>query len=131
MEGKERDMEMEEEEERTEILRDRFRLSAIAIMEAEGAARYSRRLPISVAPFSTSFPLLCSLTRPQNAGRKQGMEISEPVVACIADLAFKFSSEALNFWEIYFDVRVVHDVMSKRKRNRNNDSAVMSLVLSF
>ncbi|CAA6668323.1 unnamed protein product [Spirodela intermedia] len=60
---------MDEEEERTEFLRDRFRLSAIAITEAEG--------------------------------RKQGMEISEPVVACIADLAFKFSKQLAKDLELF------------------------------
>ncbi|XP_078447525.1 histone superfamily protein [Wolffia australiana] len=60
---------MEEEDERAEILRDRFRLSAISIVEAEG--------------------------------KKLGLEISEPVVACVADLAFKFSEQLAKDFELF------------------------------
>ncbi|XP_008791024.2 protein MHF1 homolog isoform X2 [Phoenix dactylifera] len=53
----------EEAEERTELLRDRFRLSVISIANAEA--------------------------------KKLDMEASEPVVACVADLAFKYTAEQL------------------------------------
>ncbi|XP_020571247.1 uncharacterized protein LOC110018309 isoform X6 [Phalaenopsis equestris] len=52
-----------ETEKRFGLLRDRFRLSVIAISEAEA--------------------------------KKQGLEIAESVVACISDLAFKFTAEVL------------------------------------
>ncbi|KAF5732251.1 centromere protein S-like [Tripterygium wilfordii] len=53
------DMERDEDDSVSEILRDRFRLSAVSIAEDEA--------------------------------KKNGMEISEPIVACISDLAFKYS----------------------------------------
>ncbi|KMS94886.1 hypothetical protein BVRB_014390 isoform B [Beta vulgaris subsp. vulgaris] len=60
------DMEMEREEENdeeTQLLRDRFRLSAISIAESEA--------------------------------KKNGMQVSEPIAACISDLAFKYAVEHL------------------------------------
>ncbi|XP_020571246.1 MHF histone-fold complex subunit 1 isoform X4 [Phalaenopsis equestris] len=53
-----------ETEKRFGLLRDRFRLSVIAISEAEA--------------------------------KKQGLEIAESVVACISDLAFKFTEVLAN-----------------------------------
>ncbi|KAK8938686.1 hypothetical protein KSP39_PZI011167 [Platanthera zijinensis] len=58
----------EEAEEMAELLRDRFRLSVITIAEAEG----------------------------KSASKRHGMEIKEPVVACISDLAFKFAGVLQN-----------------------------------
>ncbi|XP_020245407.1 MHF histone-fold complex subunit 1 [Asparagus officinalis] len=58
-----------EAEEKAEILRDRFRLSAVSIVESEV--------------------------------KKQGMEIAEPVVACVADLAFKFTEQLARDVELF------------------------------
>ncbi|PIA33755.1 hypothetical protein AQUCO_04000072v1, partial [Aquilegia coerulea] len=55
----EREEEEEEVSEETELLKDRFRLSAITIAESEA--------------------------------KKNNMEVSQPVIACIADLAFQFT----------------------------------------
>ncbi|KAF5731000.1 centromere protein S-like [Tripterygium wilfordii] len=64
------DMEREEEDDSMrEILRDRFRLSAISISEDEA--------------------------------KKNGMEISEPIVACISDLAFKYSEQLAKDLELF------------------------------
>ncbi|RWW73517.1 hypothetical protein BHE74_00018600 [Ensete ventricosum] len=60
---------METEEERTELLRDRFRLSVISIADAEA--------------------------------KKLGMQVAEPVVACIADLAFKFTEQLAKDVELF------------------------------
>ncbi|XP_064998440.1 protein MHF1 homolog [Musa acuminata AAA Group] len=60
---------METEEERTELLRDRFRLSVISIADAES--------------------------------KKLGMQVAEPVVACIADLAFKFTEQLAKDVELF------------------------------
>ncbi|XP_050221315.1 protein MHF1 homolog isoform X2 [Mercurialis annua] len=51
---------VEEDESVNELLRDRFRLSAISIAETEA--------------------------------KNIGMEISEPIIACISDLAFKYTA---------------------------------------
>ncbi|XVF49516.1 hypothetical protein PTKIN_Ptkin04bG0018800 [Pterospermum kingtungense] len=66
------DFEKEEDEEDdsvSEILRDRFRLSAISIAEAQA--------------------------------KRSGMEISEPIVACIADLAFKYTGQLAKDLELF------------------------------
>ena len=84
-------MEMErEEEEETEsvsdVLRDRFRLSTISIAEAEGTFFHL---------FSFFFFSIWKL-KFRNvsfcfSAKRNGMEISEPIVACISDLAFKYA----------------------------------------
>ncbi|KAJ7945622.1 Centromere protein S-like [Quillaja saponaria] len=58
-----------EDDSETELLRDRFRLSAISISEAEA--------------------------------KKNGMEISKPVVACIANLAFKYTEQLAKDLELF------------------------------
>ncbi|XP_022736981.1 protein MHF1 homolog isoform X1 [Durio zibethinus] len=66
------DVEKEEEEEDdsiSDLLRDRFRLSAISIAEAEA--------------------------------KRNGMEISEPIVACISDLAFKYTGQLAKDLELF------------------------------
>ncbi|TYI17895.1 hypothetical protein ES332_A07G055000v1 [Gossypium tomentosum] len=66
------DFEKEEEEEDdsvSDILRDRFRLSAISIAESEA--------------------------------KRSGMEISPPIVACIADLAFKYIGQLAKDLELF------------------------------
>ncbi|OAY76215.1 Centromere protein S [Ananas comosus] len=81
--------EKEEEEaaaERAELLRDRFRLSVISIANAEGFDSPFSTLSLFVFFSSKSF-FLISL----RAAEKVVMGISEPVVACIADLAFKYT----------------------------------------
>ncbi|KAK8970487.1 hypothetical protein KSP40_PGU021734 [Platanthera guangdongensis] len=94
----------EEAEEMAELLRDRFRLSVITIAEAEGTS----------------------------ASKRHGMEIKEPVVACISDLAFKFAEVLAN------DVRLfaqhagrksvnMEDVMLSAHRNEH----LLSLLRSF
>ncbi|TYH08927.1 hypothetical protein ES288_A07G056000v1 [Gossypium darwinii] len=66
------DFEKEEEEEDdsvSDLLRDRFRLSAISIAESEA--------------------------------KRSGMEISPPIVACIADLAFKYIGQLAKDLELF------------------------------
>ncbi|XP_038993477.1 protein MHF1 homolog isoform X3 [Hibiscus syriacus] len=67
------DFEKDEEEDDdsvSDLLRDRFRLSAISIAEYEAAKR-------------------------------NGMEISQPIVACIADLAFKYIGQLAKDLELF------------------------------
>lgn len=79
---------METEEERTELLRDRFRLSVISIADAEGLSLS----PLHFLLFSSHrSPSTYLITRHDCAAKKLGMQVAEPVVACIADLAFKFT----------------------------------------
>ncbi|MQL96574.1 hypothetical protein Taro_029256 [Colocasia esculenta] len=90
----------EEAEERTELLRDHFRLSAISIAEAEA--------------------------------KKQGMGISQPVVACIADLAFKFSEQLAKDLELFAQHAgrksvTMEDVVLSAHRNEH----LASLLKSF
>ncbi|XP_010250527.1 PREDICTED: centromere protein S isoform X2 [Nelumbo nucifera] len=59
----------EEDEAETELLRDRFRLFAVSIAEAEA--------------------------------KRNEMEISQPVMECIADLAFKFSEQLAKDLELF------------------------------
>ncbi|GMI95390.1 homolog of human MHF1 [Hibiscus trionum] len=66
------DFEKEEDEEDdsvSDLLRDRFRLSAISIAEYEA--------------------------------KRNGMEISQPIVACIADLAFKYIGQLAKDLELF------------------------------
>ncbi|KAJ9676503.1 hypothetical protein PVL29_021834 [Vitis rotundifolia] len=69
MEEARSELEREEDEEATELLRDRFRLSTISIVEAQA--------------------------------KKSDMEISEPIVACISDLAFKYTEQLAKDLELF------------------------------
>ncbi|KAJ4973834.1 hypothetical protein NE237_007008 [Protea cynaroides] len=70
MEGsRESDLEKEEDDDATELLRDRFRHSAISLAESEA--------------------------------KRNGMEISQPVMVCIADLAFKFTEQLAKDLELF------------------------------
>lgn len=82
----------EEAEERAELLRDRFRLSVISIANAEGSYPRSPFLSSSVSfeLFDTLDPNLLWTVK------KLEMEALEPVVACVADLAFKHTGERPN-----------------------------------
>ncbi|XP_050221314.1 protein MHF1 homolog isoform X1 [Mercurialis annua] len=60
---------VEEDESVNELLRDRFRLSAISIAETEA--------------------------------KNIGMEISEPIIACISDLAFKYTEQLAKDLELF------------------------------
>lgn len=59
----------EEDDSAADLLRDRFRLSAISVAEAEA--------------------------------RRNCMEISEPIVACITDLAFKYAEQLAKDLELF------------------------------
>ncbi|KAK9278019.1 hypothetical protein L1049_027576 [Liquidambar formosana] len=63
------DVEREEDDAATDLLRDRFRLSTISIAQAEA--------------------------------KSNGMEISQPIVACIADLAFKYTEQLAKDLELF------------------------------
>ncbi|KAI4336394.1 hypothetical protein L6164_014927 [Bauhinia variegata] len=63
------EVEREANDTETENLRDRFRLSAIHIAEAEA--------------------------------KRNGMEVSEVVIACIADLAFKYTEQLAKDLELF------------------------------
>ncbi|XP_022994496.1 protein MHF1 homolog [Cucurbita pepo subsp. pepo] len=60
---------MEEDDSTAELLRDRFRLSAISIAEAEA--------------------------------KRSGMEISVPVMTCVAELAFKYTKQLAKDLELF------------------------------
>jgi hypothetical protein len=91
------------------LLRDRFRLSAISIAESEGSIQFfSHSLFID---FYTFFNFLTEkqlkkIRRVPNsrfrfAANKSGMEVSKVVVACVADLAFKYTGNiqlSFFFW---------------------------------
>lgn len=71
-----------------DILRDRFRLAVISIATAEGiiaSSRASIRSWELKSPQKSSPFLACGIC----AGKKAGMTVADPVVSCIADLAFK------------------------------------------
>jgi hypothetical protein len=75
-----------------DLLRDCLRLAVIKMATAEGRAPLSSLLLLAwltpaplwppLVPHAAGSVLVC-------AGRKAGMEVAEPVVACVADLAFK------------------------------------------
>ncbi|GKV17424.1 hypothetical protein SLE2022_369920 [Rubroshorea leprosula] len=71
VDGEKSDVEREEEDEEsvTDVLKDRFRLSAIPIAEEEA--------------------------------KRNGMEISAPIVACIVDLAFKYTENLAKDLELF------------------------------
>ncbi|KAK9668979.1 hypothetical protein RND81_13G100600 [Saponaria officinalis] len=62
-------IEEEEEDEETQLLKDRFHLSAISIVESEA--------------------------------KKIGMQISEPIVACISNLAFNYAEHLAKDLELF------------------------------
>lgn len=75
-----------------DLLRDRLRLAVIKIATAEGRApSTSPRLLTYQHLFAacSSRGLSCFVC----AGRKAGMEVADPVVACVADLAFKTAGQ--------------------------------------
>ncbi|XP_007038140.2 PREDICTED: MHF histone-fold complex subunit 1 [Theobroma cacao] len=93
--------EQEEEEEDSvfDLLRDRFRLSAISIAEAEA--------------------------------KRNGMEISEPIVACIADLAFKYTGQLAKDLELFAQHAgrksvKMEDVIVSAHRNEHLAAVLMS-----
>jgi len=71
------------------LLRDRFRLSAITIAESEGSIHFNSSFSLF---FNWTFQFLNS--RFQFAANKSGMEVSKVVVACVADLAFKYTGNS-------------------------------------
>jgi hypothetical protein len=80
------------------LLRDRFRLSAISIAESEGSIQFfSHSLFIDFYTFFnfSSEKQLKKIRVPNSrfrfAANKSGMEVSKVVVACVADLAFKYT----------------------------------------
>jgi len=69
------------------LLRDRFRLSAISIAESEGSIHFHfysiEEFNFLILVFDSNF-----------AANKSGMEVSKVVVACVADLAFKYTGNS-------------------------------------
>ncbi|XP_016471811.1 protein MHF1 homolog [Nicotiana tabacum] len=65
----ESELDREEEEAATDLLRDRFRLCTISIAEAEA--------------------------------KQCGMEVSQPIMACVSDLAFKFAEQLAKDLELF------------------------------
>ncbi|GMH16706.1 hypothetical protein Nepgr_018547 [Nepenthes gracilis] len=85
-------MKREEDDDEADLLRDRFRLSAISIAEAEA--------------------------------KNNGMEISEAIVACIADMAFKYTKQLAKDLELFAQhagrkTVNVQDVILSAHRNEN------------
>lgn len=110
----EKEGEEEEEDSVFDLLRDRFRLSAISIAEAEGPFYPQilsfffilekgkvRYLKLShfisfLLNYECKFLILTKLNSNLHlirAAKRNGMEILEPIVACIADLAFKYTGK--------------------------------------
>lgn len=101
MEDREQEGEEEEEDEETQILRGRFRLSAISIAESEA--------------------------------KKNAMKVSEPIIACISDLAFNYAAhrnENLGMsLRTFSDDLKAKEPQSERKRkkaSRKEDKATTS-----
>ncbi|KAL0710420.1 hypothetical protein Bca4012_017398 [Brassica carinata] len=89
-----------EEDTMDDLIRDRFRLSAISIAEAEA--------------------------------KKSGMEIAGPVVACVADLAFKYAENVAKDLELFAHhagrkVVNMDDVVLSAHRNDNLAASLRSL----
>ncbi|XP_071701868.1 protein MHF1 homolog [Rutidosis leptorrhynchoides] len=88
----ESDCEREEDEEATNHLRDRFRLSTISIAESQA--------------------------------KENNMEISQSVIVCIADLAFKYTEQLAEDLELFAHHAGrksvnINDVIISAHRNRN------------
>ncbi|KAI3673649.1 hypothetical protein L6452_39773 [Arctium lappa] len=86
------DYEREEDDEATNHLRDRFRLSTISIAESEA--------------------------------KRNNMEISQPVVVCISDLAFKYAEQLAEDLELFAHHASrksvnMNDVILSAHRNKN------------
>ncbi|KAG7533749.1 Histone-fold [Arabidopsis thaliana x Arabidopsis arenosa] len=89
-----------EDDSMDDLIRDRFRLSAISIAEAEA--------------------------------KKNGMEIGGPVVACVADLAFKYAENVAKDLELFAHhagrkVVNMDDVVLSAHRNDNLAASLRSL----
>ncbi|XP_010442574.2 PREDICTED: centromere protein S-like [Camelina sativa] len=89
-----------EEDTMDDLIRDRFRLSAISIAETEA--------------------------------KKNGMEIAGPVVACVADLAFKYAENVAKDLELFAHhagrkVVNMDDVVLSAHRNDNLAASLRSL----
>ena len=83
------DMEMDREDdddEETLLLRDRFRLSAISIVESEGPFSF-----INLLSFFKLLNIYYSFVSQIYAAKKNGMQVSEPIVACLSNLAFNYA----------------------------------------
>ena len=79
-----------------ELLRDRLRLAVISIATAEGSicisilSRISSiRGPVASCSRGSSLVKFLIFRCAVCAGKKAGMTVADPVVACIADLAYK------------------------------------------
>ncbi|CAN0906090.1 Protein MHF1 homolog [Linum grandiflorum] len=94
------DLEREEADSVGELLKDRFRLSAISVVESQG--------------------------------RKNGMEVSETVTACISDLALKFTEQLAKDLELFAQhggrkCVNMDDVLVSTHRNDNLSSLLRPL----
>lgn len=105
--------EREENDSEAKLLRDRFRLSAISIAESEGS--------ISI-PFSFNFlsfdEIGMFLILVYYAAKKTGMELSKVVVACVADLAFKYTGTIVILLLFIFTVAFIAVVRWLRKLSK-------------
>lgn len=83
-----------EEDELVTDLRNRFKLSAVSLAEAEGL--------ISMHPFSSPFVLVRPVGRIHHlsfhliAAKRNDMEMSEPVSECIADLTLRYAGKRVD-----------------------------------
>lgn len=80
------DEEKEDVEETTSHLRDRFRLSTISIAESEGKLYIAVIFVLDWNYFRFIFLFVTA--------KQDNMEISQPVIVCISDLAFKYAGTA-------------------------------------
>ncbi|KAK9668981.1 hypothetical protein RND81_13G100600 [Saponaria officinalis] len=98
-------IEEEEEDEETQLLKDRFHLSAISIVESEA--------------------------------KKIGMQISEPIVACISNLAFNYAAHrneslGLSLRTFCNDLKAKEPQTEKKRKKslRKEDRATTSAFLT-
>lgn len=83
------------------LLRDRFRLSAISIAESQGSIQFVSLLLFLIFSlhFCTEKLWMIQVSNPRLrfAVSKNGMEVSKVVVACVADLAFKYTGKLYTY----------------------------------
>ncbi|KAL5216130.1 hypothetical protein ABZP36_007531 [Zizania latifolia] len=96
-----------EAEAEASVLRDRLRLAVIKIATSEGSILthpsrgFSRRSHFLVLGVGIGIRKCLKRRRAVCAGKKAGMEVADPVVACIADLAYKSAEQLAKDVELF------------------------------
>ncbi|KAH9621642.1 hypothetical protein KSS87_004079 [Heliosperma pusillum] len=90
---------IDEHDEETQLLKDRFNLSAISIAQSQGPLSLSLYLFLFFSfDFAISDDFIGEIFR---AAKEIGMEISEPIVACISNLAFNYAEHLAKDLELF------------------------------